>query len=165
LSWWNARCKEPLQEVMMNRRLGSWIQIGLLAAVPMTWTATAFAQSADTVPKDTGINPTPQQGSDIDKGLNKAPSDTGSPDVSGSTSGSSVGSRSETQAPPSVPGQVEKKDIQKSSGSEVEHEEIQKQSGSDTGVQQPSDNLANPEQKGMGTQNQDNLKDSTDVNK
>jgi hypothetical protein len=129
----------------MNRRIGRLIQIGLFAALPVGWTATAFAQSTtgSAVGSDTGINPLPKDDSssltkdqkkagDIDQNLgNPATSDVpgaqgvGNRSDTMGTSGSSGSTQGEKKdqsgsqmggSSGAVPGSVDTNDIQKSSG-------------------------------------------------
>jgi hypothetical protein len=186
----------------MNRRIGRLVQIGLFAALPVGWTATALAQNTagSNVSGDTGINPLPSDNSltkdqkkagDIDQNLGNPGSNVGDKDLSlgnksdtmgtSGSSGSVEGNKANQSGSQmsgssgAVPGSVDTKDIEKSSGSDVDKSIEQKTEINKTkkSVIKKQINTTSPDTSDFGsTRSNDsnrlddsNLNDSSNLNK
>jgi hypothetical protein len=190
----------------MNRRIGRLIQIGLFAALPVGWTATALAQntSGANVPGDTGINPLPGDNSltkdqkkagDIDQNLGNPGSDIGNDKdltvgnksdtmgtsgSSGSVEGNKVDQSGSQMSGSSgaVPGSVDTKDIQKSSGSDIDKpvEKKHKKTSKTTSSTSESTDITSPDKSDFPAtpksndnnrldDSNSNLNDSSNLNK
>ena len=173
----------------MNRRIGRLIQIGLFAALPVGWTATALAQntSGANVPGDTGINPLPGDNSltkdqkkagDIDQNLGNPGSDIGNDKdltvgnksdtmgtsgSSGSVQGNKVDQSGSQMSGSSgaVPGSVDTNEIQKSSGSDIDKSSDQLKSDTDTTRKSTTHKARS---KKTSTRSTSSSSESTDIN-
>lgn len=186
----------------MNRRIGRLIQIGLFAALPVGWTATALAQNTagSNVSGDTGINPLPGDNSltkdqkkagDIDQNLGNPGSNIGNDkdltvgnksDTMGTSgsSGSVEGNKADQSGSQmsgssgAVPGSVDTKDIQKSSGEDVDKtiQKKHKKTTKSTSTSESTDITA-PDKSDFGSKRSNdsnrlddsNLNDSSNLNK